>query len=362
MDGNGIASTARPVVVTGAGGFIGRQLVPALVDAGYRVRAVSRAASAGRLQDRIEQLPHPGTSRGADWKPILAGAQAVVHLAGLAHMPVDDRATRRRLREVNVLATAELAAAAATAGVRDFVFMSSIKAVADRSAVPLAEDHRAAPEDCYGLAKRLAERRLWRLQPQVPGMRILVLRPPLVYGPGVGANFAALARLATAGLPLPLAAVRNRRSLVYVGNLVAAVLRCLNRSDVPSGTFHICDEAPVATPELVRAIAKAKGTRVHLFAVPPSLLHGAARLLGREAQAARLLGSLEVDGARFRAAFDWQPPFTLAQGLAMMHATPHGSLQVRPLPIPGIQHDGEERDGNRPAQHAPDRQRIGPGR
>jgi nucleoside-diphosphate-sugar epimerase len=149
-------------------------------------------------------------------------------------------------------------------------------------------------------------------------MRIIVLRPPLVYGPGVGANFAALARLATTGLPLPLGAVRNRRSLVYVGNLVAAVLRCLARSDVASGTFHVCDDAAVATPELVRAIAQAYGARARLFPVPPSLLEGAARLLGREAQAARLLGSLEVDGSRFRSAFDWQPPFTLAQGLAAM--------------------------------------------
>ena len=323
MDGTGIASTVRPVVVTGAGGFIGRHLVPALVDAGYHVRAVSRAPNAGQGFDRVEPLQHPGTGRNADWRPLLAGAQAVVHLAGLAHVPIDDRATRRRLREVNVLATADLATAAAVAGVRDFVFMSSIKAVADGSTAPLAEDTPATPDDCYGLAKRLAERRLWRLQSDAPGMRILVLRPPLVYGPGVGANFAALARLATSGLPLPLAAVRNRRSLVYVGNLVAAILRCLARSDVPSGTFHVCDEAPVATPELVRAIARANGARARLFAVPPQLLSGAARMLGREAQAARLLGSLEVDGARFRLAFDWQPPFTLAQGLAAMRSKAH---------------------------------------
>ncbi len=316
MDGTGIAATARRVVVTGAGGFIGRHLVPALADAGYRVRAVSRAGPFVEGEGPVERLPHPGTHRGADWRPIVAGARAVVHLAGLAHAPVADRATRRRLREINVVSSTELAAAAAAAGVRDFVFMSSIKAVADRSTVPLAEGHPSAPEDCYGLAKLLAERRLWRVQAAAPGMRLIVLRPPLVYGPGVGANFAALARLATSGLPLPLAAVRNRRSLIYVGNLVAAVLRCLARGDVPSGTFHVCDAEPVATPELVRAIATASGTRPRLFAVPPALLAGAARVIGRSAQAERLLGSLELDGARFRAAFDWQPPFTLAQGLA----------------------------------------------
>lgn len=322
MDGTGIAATARRVVVTGAGGFIGRHLVPALADAGYRVREVSRAGPFVEGEGPVERLPHPGTHRGADWRPIVAGARAVVHLAGLAHAPVADRATRRRLREINVVSSTELAAAAAAAGVRDFVFMSSIKALADHSTRPLTEDDEPAPEDCYGAAKLLAERRLWRVQQGAPAMRLIVLRPPLVYGAGVGANFAALARLATSGLPLPLATVRNRRSLVYVGNLADAVLRCLVRGEVPSGTYHVCDGAAVATPELVRSIAAAHGRRARLFAVPPALLARGARLLGREAQAQRLLGSLEVDGSRFRAAFDWQPPFTLAQGLAAMAAAP----------------------------------------
>lgn len=322
MDGTGIAAFASPVVVTGAGGFIGRHLVQALADAGCTVRAVSRGPAA-TTDARIQPFTHPGTGPDADWAPLLAGAGAVVHLAGLAHVPLaGDRAARRRLREVNVLATANLAAAATRAGVRDFVFMSSIKALADHSTRPLTEDDEPAPEDCYGAAKLLAERRLWRVQQGAPAMRLIVLRPPLVYGAGVGANFAALARLATSGLPLPLATVRNRRSLVYVGNLADAVLRCLVRGEVPSGTYHVCDGAAVATPELVRSIAAAHGRRARLFAVPPALLARGARLLGRQAQAQRLLGSLEVDGSRFRAAFDWQPPFTLAQGLAAMAAAP----------------------------------------
>lgn len=333
MNGTGIAPASRLVVVTGAGGFIGSHLVPALAAAGHRVRAVSRPASgaspgasfdasfdasSGAAPDAaVRRMAHPGIGRDADWAPVLAGADAVVHLAGLAHAPVGGRDMRRRLREVNVLATARLAEAAARAGVRDFVFMSSIKAVADRSgATPLAEQDAPAPQDCYGVAKLAGERRLWRLQRQSTSMRLIVLRPPLVYGAGVRANFAALARIAACGLPLPLAAVRNRRSLLYVGNLASAVLRCLERVDVPSGTFHLGDAAPVSTPELLRALAQARGASARLFAVPPPLLEAAARLLGRQAQASRLLGSLEADPRRFSEAFDWHPPFTLAQGLA----------------------------------------------
>jgi nucleoside-diphosphate-sugar epimerase len=322
MNGTGIDEypTPRLVVVTGAGGFIGRHLVRALADAGYRVTAVTRAATQpDRSAERdaaVHCVPHPGVAPDADWLRALAGADAVVHLAGLAHLAVDTREMRGRLRTVNVQSTERLATAAAGSGVRDFVFMSSIKAVADHSgAAPLAEDAIPLPEDCYGLAKLAAERRLRRLQVAAPAMRIVVLRPPLVYGPGVGANFAALLGLVGSGLPLPLAGVRNRRSLLYVGNLTAAVLRCLERRDVDSGTFHLSDGAPVSTPELVRAIAQAQGRRARLIGLPAGLLDLAARAAGRREQAARLIGSLEVSNRRFCHAFDWQPPFTLAQGL-----------------------------------------------
>jgi nucleoside-diphosphate-sugar epimerase len=220
------------------------------------------------------------------------------------------------VRQINVLATQRLASAAAKAGIRDFIFMSSIKAVAERSGpAPLTEAANPAPEDCYGLAKLAAERRLQRVHRNEPAMRVVVLRPPLVYGPGVGANFGALLRLVARGLPLPLASIRNRRSLLYVGNLVAAVLRCLQRGDVPSGTFHLSDGASVSTPDLVRAIARAQGKSARLFPVPVRLLAIGARAVGRRVHAARLLGSLEVSNEQFCRSFDWQPPYTLAQGL-----------------------------------------------
>jgi UDP-glucose 4-epimerase len=146
-------------------------------------------------------------------------------------------------------------------------------------------------------------------------MRILILRPPLVYGPGVRANFAALIRWVGSGLPLPLGGIRNRRSLIYVGNLTSAVVRCLHRRDVPSGTFHLSDDAAVATPDLVRAIARAQDRRARLPGLPVSWLRAAAGAFGRQASLSRLVGSLEVSNAHFCRSFDWRPPFSLDEGL-----------------------------------------------
>lgn len=329
MDGTGIddraspgGTTARLVVVTGAGGFIGGHLVRALRDAGYRVRPVTRRPTPGAT----EAVVHPGTGADADWRPALDGADAVVHLAGLAHLALDSREMRRRLRQVNVLSTRRLAQAAAWAGVADFVFLSSIKAVSDHSAgAPLTEVTPPRPEDCYGLAKLATERKLRRIAGTAPGMRLVILRPPLVYGPGVGANFKALVGLVRSGLPLPLGGIDNRRSLIYVGNLVAAVVRSLDRPQVPGGIFHLSDGAAVSTPGLIRAIAGAQDRPVRLLDMPAGWGSLAAKITGRQAQFRRLEGSLEVSNRHFCHAFDWKPPFTLQEGL-------RATLQ-RPAPL-----------------------------
>ncbi|MGH8687183.1 MAG: NAD-dependent epimerase/dehydratase family protein [Burkholderiales bacterium] len=243
------------ILVTGASGFIGSHLCPALRSAGHE------------LATGVEHY------------------DAVVHLANIAHTG----ASARELHRVNLQGTLAQAQAALRVGVRRFVYLSSLKA--------------QAPADAYGHAKRLAEEGLLGLANLEP----VVLRPPLVYGPRVRANFLALMRAIDRGWWLPLASVRNRRSLLYVGNLADAVLKCLD-APVAGRVFELSDGAPVSTPDLCRAIARALGRRSRLFPFPPALLRLAPRL-------ARLAESAVADDAALRSALGWAPPFTFEAGL-----------------------------------------------
>jgi nucleoside-diphosphate-sugar epimerase len=256
------------VLVTGASGFIGSHLCPALAAAGHEARA---------------------TAEGCD---------AVVHLANIAHT----RASAADLHRVNVEGTIAQARAARAAGARRFVYLSSLKA--------------ARPQDAYGRAKSVAEQALRQLE----GLEVVILRPPLVYGPRVKANFLALLRAVDRGWPLPLASVANRRSLLYVGNLADAILRCLEAPpaprvaggprDAPARVFELSDGAPVSTPELCRAIARALGRPARLFPFPPALL-------GLLPGAARLAESQVADDRAMREALGWQPPFSFEEGLRL---------------------------------------------
>jgi UDP-glucose 4-epimerase len=241
------------IFVTGARGFIGSHFCPALAAAGHELRAS------------------------------LGGCDAVVHLANIAHTD----ASPAELHRVNIEGTIAQAKAALAAGAQRFVYLSSIKA--------------ARPEDAYGRAKSIAEQALLRLE----GLEIAILRPPLVYGPRVKANFLALMRAIDRGWPLPLASIRNQRSLIYVGNLVDAMLRCL---EGPAGVFELSDGVPVSTPELCRALARALDRPARLFPFPAALL----RLVPG---AARLVESQVADDSAIRGVLGWRPPFTFEQGL-----------------------------------------------
>lgn len=312
-------------MVTGATGFIGRHLVAGLEARGLQVRAVARHATA---------WPTPVDPASADaWSALVDGAGAVVHLAAIAHQPLVTgdplarRASQRRLRRINVTMTAALARAASRAGVDRFVFVSSIKAIGDSAPVdqPLREADRPAPADCYGLAKLAAERRLERIAAGTD-LDVVMVRPPLVFGPGVKANFARLASLAGwsgRGLPLPLASIRNRRSLVHVDNLVSALIRILeipSLPDPPPGRharlYHVADEPALSTPELLRRLAATGQRRARLAPFPVAALVLLARLAGRSAEIDRLTGSLVVDGSRFRRDFEWTPPVAIDLALA----------------------------------------------
>jgi nucleoside-diphosphate-sugar epimerase len=243
------------IYVTGASGFIGSHLCPALAAAGHELR------------------------------PTVAGCDALVHLANIAHTS----ASPRELHRVNVEGTIAQAQSALSAGTRRFVYLSSVKA--DK------------PDDAYGRAKSIAEQALL----QLVGLEPAILRPPLVYGPRVKANFLALMRAVDRGWPLPLASIRNRRSLVYVGNLVDAILRCLEGNRV-GRTYAVSDGAPVSTPELCRALGAALGRPARLFPFPPVLLRLAPGF-------ARLTESLEVDDRAIRDELGWRAPFSFEQGL-----------------------------------------------
>ena len=244
------------VFVTGVSGFIGRSLAPALKARGHEVRSA------------------------------IDGCNAVVHLANIAHTS----ASLGELRRVNVEGTIAQAEAALAAGARRFVYLSSIKA--------------AQPDDAYGRTKSEAERALLRLK----GLEVVILRPPLVYGPRVKANFLTLLRAVDRGWPLPLASIDNRRSLVYVGNLVDAILRCLEAPQSAGRTYAVGDGVPVSTPDLVRAIARALGRTARLVPFPPLMLRRIPALR-------RLTDSLEVDDSAIRTELGWRPPYTFEEGL-----------------------------------------------
>jgi UDP-glucose 4-epimerase len=218
-------------------------------------------------------------------------------------------------RSINTVATLNLARQAAQVGVKRFVFVSSIKVNGEGRAVPYRETDAPAPEDAYAISKWEAEQGLRQIERET-GMEVVILRPPLVYGPGVKANFLRLIQVVKRGWPLPLGAIRNRRSLLYLGNFVDAIRLCVEHPAAAGQTFLLDDGEPVSTPELIRALARAMGRPARLLAVPVSALEFAGMLLGRRAAVARLMGSLWVDGSAIRSRLGWTPLFSMEAGLA----------------------------------------------
>lgn len=303
------------VLVTGASGFIGSALVPALNAAGYTTRRAVRRLPQRHSTDG--ETAAVGDIDGAtDWAEALRGIETVVHLAARTHVlretASDPLAAYRR---GNVEGTRRLATQAAAAGVRRMVFLSSVKVNGERTfARPYTEDDTPQPEDAYGTTKWEAEQALRAIERET-GLQVVILRPPLVYGPGVKGNFLRLMKLVSRGWPLPLASVRNQRSLIYVGNLVDAIVACIRVPAAAGRTFLVSDGPATSTPELIRALAGALGVAPRLYPFPPSLLTLGTALLGKREEAARVLGSLQVDSSRISRELGWKPAHTFEEGV-----------------------------------------------
>lgn len=299
------------VLVTGAAGFIGRSLCSHLTVLNHVVLPVVRSVSGMEAEIVAGDI---GTS--SSWIAALGSCEVVVHLAARVHV-MDDR-TQDSLalyRATNTEATLNLARQAAHAGVKRFVFISTIKVNGEGCDAPYRETDVPAPWDAYAISKWEAEQGLADIAQQT-GLEVVVLRPPLVYGPHVGANFLRLMQIVERGWPLPLGAVHNQRSLLYLGNLLDAIRLCIEHPAAAGQTFLLDDGQAISTPELIRAVANALDRPVRLLPVPVGLLRLAGRMTRRSTEVSRLTASLYVDSRVIRSRLDWLPPYSIKAGLA----------------------------------------------
>lgn len=307
---------AERVLVTGANGFVGRALTAALSTAGYRVRAAIRNPAVGDVLP-AEVVVVGALEAGTAWAPLLAGVDVVIHLAARVHRMHEsplDAATA--YQKVNVAATAELAQACVTAGVRRFIYLSSIKVLGEVSGDhPFSDASVPAPMGPYAGSKWQAEQSLQRIA-RGTALEIVTIRPPLVYGPGVKGNFLRLLQWVDQGMPLPFGACEARRSLLALDNLVDLLLRCTADPGVLAGTFLAADARSVSTPELVQCLAHALERPSRLVPIPLPLLRAGLRWMRQDRVFTRLCTALECDSGGIRARLNWTPPLTVEVALA----------------------------------------------
>jgi nucleoside-diphosphate-sugar epimerase len=265
----------------------------------------------------LDQVIIDSIDHTTDWSEVLRDVQVVIHLAARVHVMHDSALDPlTEYRKVNVDGTLHLALQAAKAGVRRFILMSSVKVNGELTTAdkPFTEENAANPQDAYGLSKLEAEQGLLRMAQQT-GMEVVIIRPPLVYGPGVKANFAKLMRVLKHKIPLPLGAIENKRSFVYVGNLVSLILRCMDHPAAANQVFLVSDGCDLSTTELLRECTVAMEVKPILFPVPQRWIEFCAALMGKRDIMQRLCGNLQVDITKARLLLGWTPPVSVADGL-----------------------------------------------
>ena len=304
------------ILITGATGFVGSRLVERLIEDNKVIRACIRQdnkkISPGAATTQID-----GLTANTHWAAALSDVKTVIHSAARVHVMNDLSADPLvEFRKVNVEGTLNLARQAATAGVRRFIFISSIKVNGEGTepGKPYTADDTPAPSDAYGISKLEAEQGLLRLAAKT-GMEVTIIRPVLVYGQGVKANFLNMMKWLDKGIPLPLGAIHNKRSLVALDNLVDLVVACLDHPAAVNQVFLVSDGEDLSTSDLLRRMGKALGKPARLLPFPASWLNLAATLVGKRNVAKRLCGSLQVDIEKTRQLLGWTPPLSVDQGL-----------------------------------------------
>lgn len=302
-------------LVTGANGLVGHSLCTELTRRGHKVRAAVR--SAGVEPQGFERAIVGSIDGNTDWSAALGDVDVVVHLAARVHVMKDTAANPlAEFRRINVAGSLNLARQAAAAGVKRIVFVSSVKVHGEYTPPghAFSEADLPSPQDSYGVSKHEAELGLRQIALDT-GIEVVIVRPPLVYGPGVKANFAALMRAVQRGWPLPLGAVHNQRSLVALDNLVDFIVTCATHPQAANETFMVSDGHDLSTTELVRGLARASGVPARLVPLPIWFLKVGATLVGKRDNAQRLFGDLRVDISKARSLLDWRPPVSVDEGL-----------------------------------------------
>ena len=305
----------KRVLVTGANGFIGTALCQRLQAEGFDVVAALRSRDTRFAFQGVRSVIIGPINGQTKWNEAVAGVDIVVHLAARVHVMSESQSGQiEAYRTVNVDGTGHLAESAVRAGVRRLVFLSSIKVNGEENPTTYSEHCLPSPEDAYGISKMEAERALEEIADRSE-MEVVILRPPLVYGPGVKANFLALMRLVSQKIPLPLGSVKNQRSLIYLGNLVDGIQCCMVHPSAAGQTYLVSDDQDLSTPELIRFLAFSLNTKIRLLPCPPFLIRSIAASLGKSYAANRLLGSLTVDISKIRNELSWNPPISVESGM-----------------------------------------------
>lgn len=305
------------MLVTGATGFIGSALLTSLgAGHAWKVRGAVRRPSPNTV-GRPDLVSVGDLAGDTDWGVAISGVNAIVHTAARVHL-LEDRATASlaEYRRINVRSTLNLARQAVASGVRRFVFLSSIKVNGESTPLdrPFNADDPPKPNDAYAVSKHEAEQGLRQLGKET-GLEVVIIRPVLVYGPGVKANFLSMMRWLNKGLPLPLGAVHNARSLVALANLVDLIRTCVQHPAAPNQTFLVSDAEDLSTPDLLRRTSAAMGRPVRLIPVPEFVLRSAATIIGKAEVGERLCGSLRVDIGKTQRLLGWTPPVGVDQAL-----------------------------------------------